>query len=148
MEYQNYSANPNTDIFQEPVVSYGNFGGRFCAWLIDTILLIFPSYLIQYVFFSGTEGLLVSALVSWLYHAGMQSAEGQATLGKKAMGLRVTDLDGNRISFGRATGRFFGQYISGLILGIGYLMMLWDDKKQTLHDQIANTLVIKNRTSW
>jgi uncharacterized RDD family membrane protein YckC len=98
--------------------------------------------------FSGTEGLLVSALVSWLYHAGMQSAEGQATLGKKAMGLRVTDLDGNRISFGRATGRFFGQYISGLILGIGYLMMLWDDKKQTLHDQIANTLVIKNRTSW
>ena len=59
------------------------------------------------------------------------------------MSLRVTDLNYNRISFGNASGRFFGKILSGLILCIGYMMAGWTERKQALHDQMASTLVIK-----
>jgi uncharacterized RDD family membrane protein YckC len=87
--------------------------------------------------------LLFGTIVGWLYNALMMSGPNQATLGKKALGIKVTDTRGHRISFGRATGRYFAQYISGIILAIGYFMMLWDKQKQTLHDNIAGTLVVK-----
>jgi len=73
----------------------------------------------------------------------MESSVWQATLGKKTLGLRVTDLQGNRISFGRASGRFFGRIISGLTLFIGYIMAGFTEKKQALHDIIASCLVIR-----
>jgi uncharacterized RDD family membrane protein YckC len=68
-----------------------------------------------------------------------------ATPGKKVLGLIVTDLQGQRISFGQATGRFFGRYLSGLALAIGYFAMLWSPMNQTWHDQMAGTLVLRNR---
>jgi uncharacterized RDD family membrane protein YckC len=60
-----------------------------------------------------------------------------------ALGIRVTDLDGGRISFGRATGRYFGKILSGLILGIGFLMAAFTERKQALHDLLAGTLVVR-----
>ncbi len=92
---------------------------------------------------------LVSAIVggalgfvgSWLYEAVMLSSSRQATLGKMAVSLKVTDLAGNRLSFGRATGRHFAKYISGATLGIGYIMVAFTDRHQALHDMIAGTLV-------
>ncbi len=62
-----------------------------------------------------------------------------------ALGIVVTDIDGNRISFGRANARFWSKIISGMILGIGFLMAAFTEKKQGLHDMIAGTLVIKKR---
>ena len=59
-----------------------------------------------------------------------------------ALGIKVTDLDGNRISFGRATGRHFAKWLSALILGIGYIMVAFTAKKQGLHDQVASCLVV------
>jgi uncharacterized RDD family membrane protein YckC len=61
-----------------------------------------------------------------------------------ALGLKVIDLYGNRISFARATGRHFAKYISGVILGIGYIMAGFTERKQALHDMIAGTLVIRS----
>ncbi len=61
-----------------------------------------------------------------------------------ALGIKVTDLDGNRISFGRATGRYFGKIISGMIFYIGFMMAGWTQKKQALHDMLAGCLVINN----
>ena len=81
--------------------------------------------------------------MSWLYYVFLESGMAQATLGKGAMGLKVITTDGQRISFGQASGRYFGKILSAIILLIGYLMMIWDGKKQTLHDKIANTLVVK-----
>jgi uncharacterized RDD family membrane protein YckC len=81
-------------------------------------------------------------VIGWLYFAAMESSSKQATLGKMAVGLYVTDMDGNRISFGRATGRYFGRIISGLILCIGYFMAGFTEKKQTLHDMMAGCLVL------
>jgi uncharacterized RDD family membrane protein YckC len=148
MEYQNYSAtSETTELFPQEVVTYGGFWERFFAALIDGIILVIPNYLLQAVF-GELEGSVISIVIGWLYYASMESGANQATFGKKAMGLKVTDEGGSPISFGQATGRHFGRYISTLILFIGYLMMLWDDKKQTLHDKMAGTLVIKNKTSW
>ena len=81
--------------------------------------------------------------MQWLYFALLESSAKQGTLGKMALGIRVTDLDGNRISFGRATGRYFAKFISAIILYIGFIMAAFTAKKQALHDIIASTLVIK-----
>jgi uncharacterized RDD family membrane protein YckC len=78
---------------------------------------------------------------SWLYEAFMESSSYQATLGKMILGMKVTDLSGNRISFGRATGRHFAKWISGMILCIGYIMVGFTERKQGLHDLLAGTLV-------
>lgn len=78
---------------------------------------------------------------SWLYESWMESSSRQATLGKMIFNMKVTDLNGNRISFARASGRHFAKYLSGLILGIGYIMAGFTDRKQALHDMIAGTLV-------
>ena len=78
-----------------------------------------------------------------IYFAFMESSARQATLGKQALGIIVTDLNGNRIYFGKATARYFGKFISGLILGIGYIMAGFTEKKQALHDMMARCLVVK-----
>jgi uncharacterized RDD family membrane protein YckC len=80
-------------------------------------------------------------VAGWIYEAAMQSSSKQATLGKMIFGLQVTDLNGQRISFARATGRHFAKYVSGMILFIGYIMAGFSERKQALHDVIAGTLV-------
>jgi uncharacterized RDD family membrane protein YckC len=86
----------------------------------------------------------VVIVASWLYFALMESSARQATVGKIALGLYVTDLQGRRLSFGRATGRFFAKIITGLVpLFIGYIMAGFTARKQALHDMIAGCLVLK-----
>ena len=85
----------------------------------------------------------VFSIVSFLYCALMESSAKQATIGKMAIGLKVTDMEGNRISFGRATGRHFGKIISAIIIFIGFIMAGFTERKQALHDIIANCLVVK-----
>ena len=83
-------------------------------------------------------------VISWLYEAMMESSEYQGTLGKMAIGLIVTDMQGQRISFGRASGRFFAKLITGLVpLYIGFIMAGFTEKKQALHDMIASCLVLR-----
>ena len=80
----------------------------------------------------------------WLYYALLESSSWQGTVGKKALGLKVTDLDGRPISFARASGRFFARLITGLVpLAIGYILAGITAKKQALHDMIAGTLVLR-----
>jgi uncharacterized RDD family membrane protein YckC len=152
---------------------YGGFWLRFAAYFIDGVILGIPFIVViigLFVVFGGFGlmmgrhaadpraaavlagpiilGYLFLMLlflgVSWLYFAGMESSERQATFGKAAMSLRVTDLEGRRLSFGHATGRFFSKIISGLIpLAIGYIMAGFTEKKQALHDMIAGTLVLR-----
>jgi len=92
------------------------------------------------LFGSGVLAVLTIG-ASWLYEALMLSSSYQATLGKMIFGMKVTDLNGNRLSFAHATGRHFAKYLSGMILGIGYIMVGLSERKQGLHDMIAGTLV-------
>jgi uncharacterized RDD family membrane protein YckC len=79
----------------------------------------------------------------WLYEALLTSSSWQGTIGKRILNLKVTDEAGNRIGFGRATGRFFAKWLSGLILYIGFFMIGFTDRKRGLHDMLAGTLVMK-----
>jgi uncharacterized RDD family membrane protein YckC len=100
----------------------------FPAALLGTILVLLP----------------ITIAVTWIYFAALESSAHQATLGKMALGLLVTDQQGQRVSFGRASGRFFAKIITGLIpFFIGYIMAGFTEKKQALHDMIAGCLVLK-----
>jgi len=92
---------------------------------------------------AGGLGGLIGIATGWLYHALMESSSAQGSLGKMALGLKVTDLDGYPISFGQATGRHFGKIISAIILLIGYIMAGFTEKKQALHDIMASCLVVR-----
>ena len=85
---------------------------------------------------------LVEALVV-LYYSYMESSKYQATLGKLALGIKVTDVRHQPIDFSKALLRNLSKYLSTLILWIGYIMIIFDDRKQGLHDKIADTLVVE-----
>jgi len=137
-------------------MKYASFWSRFLASLLDDIIVYILAYMAGAVagFIFGaigvatTErgffalGFMVGGVVAWLYYALLESSPKQATLGKQALGIVVTDLRGDRISFGKATGRHFAQILSALLLFIGYLMVAFTEKKQALHDIIAGTLVV------
>ncbi len=99
-----------------------------------------PGSLISAIIFVS----IASIVMVWLYNAAMESSKHQGTLGKMALGLIVTDLQGRPIGFGHATGRYFAKIITGLIpFGIGYAMAGFTEKKQALHDMIAGCLVLR-----
>jgi uncharacterized RDD family membrane protein YckC len=86
----------------------------------------------------------ISIVTMWIYYAWMESSPNQGTLGKVALGLIVTDLEGRPITFARASARYFSKIITGLIpFGIGYMMAGFTEKKQALHDIIADCLVLR-----
>jgi uncharacterized RDD family membrane protein YckC len=78
----------------------------------------------------GVVGEGAGAILTWIYYAGFESSEMQATVGKMAIGIKVTDLYGARISFVRATGRHFGKILSGFICGIGFLMAAFTERNR------------------
>lgn len=135
---------------------YGGFWLRVVAYIVDTLVLSIPGAILGAVMGAMTSlspvtpvpdlnGTLLSIAIAWLYFALMESSERGATLGKMAVGLRVVDEGGQRISFLRATGRYFSKFFSALILMIGFIMVAFTDKKRGLHDLIAGTLVVKQR---
>ncbi len=86
---------------------------------------------------------LAFSITGWLYFALMESSPKQATLGKMALRLIVTDLNGERVTFGRASGRYWGMILSAFTLGIGFFMCGWTQKRQCLHDILSGCLVLK-----
>lgn len=127
---------------------YAGFWLRVAAYLIDSIIIGIPIYIIY-----GTIGgsflepnvlsQVIGGVLGVFYFIYLESSEKQATFGKQAVGIIVTDMDGNRITGGQAAGRYFGKIVSGLILLIGFMMAGFTDKKQALHDIMANTLVVR-----
>jgi len=142
-------------------VGYGGFWIRVVAAIVDTVILrvvVAPVGMIfgglglaggmmtgvphmGLRFLGGGVTFILLLFGSWLYEAFMESSSYQATLGKMIFGMKVTDLNGNRISFERATGRHFAKWLSAMILFIGYIMVGFTERKQGLHDLLAGTLV-------
>jgi uncharacterized RDD family membrane protein YckC len=87
--------------------------------------------------------LVVGGLIETAYFAFLESSTQQASLGKLALGLKLTDLEGARITLGRAVLRRVARTLTAFTLGIGFLMMLWTKRRQTLHDLMAGTLVLR-----
>ena len=155
-----------------PRVEYAGFWLRLVALVIDNVILGLGFFLvlIPLIFLTGLRTLLdnfhpnedmndagifmliglvflvatASLVLTWLYHALMECSEWQATLGKRVLGLVVTDMAGQRLNFGRATGRHFGKMLTNLIPAfIGYIMAGFTGKKQALHDMLAGCLVLR-----
>lgn len=136
-------------------VVYAGFWKRFAAYAIDTVLLMIVFGILGAVFgFSGAELFsdedrgaftvfyLVEIALMVLYFAWMHASVNQATLGKLAIGIKVTDDDGQRISLGRGVGRALASIVSSLTLCIGYIMAGFTDRKRALHDMLGGTLVV------
>lgn len=128
------------------ILRYAGFGKRLLALIIDSILMgiavniaVWGFGIEDTSFYTGSHGLLY-----WIYYAVMESSEKQATLGKQAVNIRVGDENGHRISFLNATGRYFAKILSAAILLIGFIMVIFDSKKQGLHDKLANTYVFES----
>jgi uncharacterized RDD family membrane protein YckC len=159
-------------------VAYAGFWLRLVAFIIDALILGVPFFFVflsvvtssgllnsiqsaapfspeamrHLLGFAAIPELFLSILViEWLYYALLESSRWQATVGKKALGLCATDLAGNRMSFGRATGRYFGMVLFRLLPVIGPLLLFPIDcicagvteKKQALHDMMAGCLVMR-----
>lgn len=138
---------------------YASIGRRFFALLIDRIvlflcsLLLFP-VLLGFVFLMPPVGFTVPNLflpwglfliLDWVYYASFESSARGATPGKRLLGLRVTDMDGLRLSFRRASVRYFSKIISTFPLMLGFVMAFFTEKHQALHDLLAETVVLKAR---
>ena len=147
------------ELLPEGGIIHAGFWRRCAAYVLDSIIMSVAAFVIM-----GLVGLATAALIAgehyglvglimflayvglivvfWLYFAKLESGPSQATIGKRVMGIKVTDDRGQRIGFGRATGRFFGKIISGMILNIGYLMAGFTGRKQALHDMMAGCCVV------
>lgn len=133
--------------------AYAGFWRRFVAYAIDYLLAIVASLVL--VFVATLAGVVDEASQTWLsltvivgyflYCTLLESSRLQATLGKQALGIRVTTRDGARIGFGRATARFFAKFLSAFTLFIGYLLIAVTPRRQGLHDLLAGTLVAHER---
>lgn len=102
-----------------------------------------PELLVPLIASAITGLSLTVLLITWFYYALLQSGARQATVGKMALGLKVTDVNGDRLTFARASLRYFSKILSGLFMMIGYVMAGFTPKKQALHDYIANTYVVR-----
>jgi uncharacterized RDD family membrane protein YckC len=125
---------------------YAGFWIRFAAYIIDFLILIIPNVILSTVLPQVVSS-IVSLIGNVLYFTLMESSENQATVGKMAVGIRVGDINGEQLSFGNAMGRYFAKILSGIILLIGYMMAGWDDRKQALHDKLADTFVFYKQNS-
>lgn len=146
-------------------VAYAGFWLRAVAFVIDSCVLVIPTFVAAalVVAFLGLElpppeemtigtvppmrvfiPMEVTFLtVQWLYFALMESSSWQGTLGKRALSIGVSDLQGRRLSFGRASGRYFGKLVSGMTFLAGYVMAGFTERKQALHDILAGCIVVK-----
>jgi uncharacterized RDD family membrane protein YckC len=133
--------------------NYASFPQRLVAALVDALVLAVPLVVLSLITESssdkagsvpGVSLISVAALipVAWLYSALMESSARQATLGKSVLGIIVTDLDGKRISFGKATARYLAKLVSAVLLFIGFIVAAFSTRKQALHDIIVGTLVV------
>ena len=135
--------------------SYVGFWKRVIAYLIDAFIIAFPVTMIfgtvipqtmmteniQVTSVAVSMPQVIMLVASWVYFAGLESSAWQATVGKKMLGMKVTDTSGERIDFIKATIRYFAKILSSFILMIGFIIVAFTAKKQGLHDFIAGTLV-------
>lgn len=128
--------------------NYAGFGVRLAAYLIDLVALALIraaiSLLFSVPFMSTGWGILwFGNLFGFLYFVFLEAGSGQATIGKQVMKIKVVDAYGQRMTLSKSFIRNLSKILSSLILLIGFLLILFDDKKRGLHDMIAKTFVVE-----
>ena len=126
-------------------MTYGGFWIRFGARMVDGILLLAVSVLLMVAGGFGKGGFFLRLLgypIAVAYETYFVGRYG-ATLGKMACGLRVVRSGGEKLSYGRAFGRYWSTLLSSMTFTIGYIMAAFDSQKRALHDRICDTRVIR-----
>ena len=121
---------------------YAGFWVRLIAGVIDFVILWVVYFILIFI---PIIGWIFSIFVSWLYFAVQHSSSKQATLGMRALDIRITDEKLSKISFWRASGNYFVSYFSGLLLFIGFIMIAFTSRKQGLHNFISRTVCVKDK---
>ena len=142
------------------VVRYAGFWRRLAAYIIDCIVAGILAYSVAVVGalliglpsgerFDGVAVTIAAIwicasylIAPWLYWALMERSSRQATLGKRALGIIVTDIEGRRVTFARGTVRYWAKVVSFLTLLIGFMLAGFTSRKQALHDIVSNCLVV------
>jgi uncharacterized RDD family membrane protein YckC len=130
-------------------VEYPSPWRRLTAWLIEfviVVVLLFSGIVVGSIMANGSLffGFVVGLSALWLYFAGFESSPQQSTLSGRFLGTKVTDIQGEPLNFTRATSRHFAMYLSALTpIAIGYLMAFWTKRRQTLHDYLTSTVVVR-----
>ena len=124
------------------VPNLADFGTRFAAYFIDSVILFFFNIFLEV--FSSDEVLwfLMSLLASAAYFTYFFGTTGQ-TPGKQVMKIKVISVDGSPLTYNTGFMRWIGYYASGITLGIGFLWILKDKNRQAFEDKIAKTYVVK-----
>lgn len=115
---------------EEITYVFATFGERFVARLLDVLIVVIPS-------------VCFPLIGSWLYFALQQSGPLQATVGQRTMDINVLSMDGQKVNFGQATGRYFGNYLNMLTFCVGYFLFFTNDKSQCLHDIVSQCIVVR-----
>jgi uncharacterized RDD family membrane protein YckC len=123
---------------------HSGFFRRFIASLIDILVILLSIIFIQFILgiMVGVFFNIAVLLFVWNYFAFQESSIRKGTVGKQAMNLIVTDLDGNRISFTQATKRLLGKFLAAIPFFAGFLLIFFTKRRQALHDILAKTLVL------
>lgn len=155
---------PSGSAVSERPFVYGSVIARFFAMMID-LMIVSGALIVLFIpltFVAAFSSLIAAPLLAvlnislmpsffllsvfahWLYFATMESGPRGATFGKRLFGLRVCTQEGKRLRFGRASLRYFSKIISAFPFMLGYIMAFVTNRKQALHDLIAETIVIRN----
>jgi uncharacterized RDD family membrane protein YckC len=132
---------------------YAGFWARVAALMVDSAILMIAGVVLFVVLGMalGGTGLAIGNILflfaQLLYWPVMESSARQATFGKGLLGIEVTDLEGNRVSFIKALLRNLAKIISYIPLGIGFLLAAFTGRKQALHDIITGCLVVRSGPS-
>lgn len=120
------------------------FWRRFGAAFLDGLILAVPQWILIAIAPDAAAVIYVLfLLIGIAYYTYLEGGPKGQTIGKGALGIRVYDLkQGGSIGFGRAFIRYIGRYVSGIVILLGYLWMLWDPEKQTWHDKFAGSVVV------
>jgi uncharacterized RDD family membrane protein YckC len=144
MSYEQAPQAPPGSYSSGPSGPRAGFWQRFGAAILDGLILLIPSIILR-VIFKDSAGIyyLLQTIISLGYYTYFEGGPSGATIGKRALGIRVYDFrQGGAIGYGRGLLRQIGKYISGIVILLGYLWMLWDKEKQTWHDKIAGSVVV------
>jgi uncharacterized RDD family membrane protein YckC len=128
-------------------MAYAGIGTRFIALLIDGIILGVISSVVSLIVGGGsmsqsTASSLINIVISGAYFIALIGSSGM-TLGGRVLGVKVVDGNGQTPTYGAAAIRWVGSYVAAIIILIGYIMAFWDKRRQTLHDKMAGTFVVK-----
>ncbi|HEY8643093.1 MAG TPA: RDD family protein, partial [Candidatus Dormibacteraeota bacterium] len=153
-----------------PALPYAGFGRRLVAFLLDLVIGLGAWVAVVAIITFVLAGVLLSVggqtvntfpeaipgwvnlsyyglglVMTWLYYTLAEASRWQGTVGKRTLGIQVTDGQGARISWLRANARYWAKVLSFLIVGVGFLMIAFTERGQGLHDMVAGTLVITRR---